>query len=114
MDSVLYEKSISLQDVPSFQFGEGVVFNVAITDKISAGLLKIPAGQQAGYDKGHPNADEIFYIINGIAKVHFPVSGKAEQVEKGKFILMPRGLPHLVENVGEDEVILLWACAPKG
>jgi mannose-6-phosphate isomerase-like protein (cupin superfamily) len=83
----------------------------AFTDKIVFSISTLLPGQRASLDRGHKNADEICYVIQGKVVVHFPKEDEYYFLEIGDAILIPVGEPHYSINVGEEKSITAWAGA---
>jgi len=83
----------------------------AFTDKIIFSISTLFPGQHSCLDRGHKNADEICYLIQGKIMVHFPNEEEYYLLEMGDAILIPPGEPHYSINVGEEKSITVWAGA---
>ncbi len=103
-----YKKSLSTENGKSISFGAGSYITVARTDQINLGELYVPPHSTAGYDPGHPGADEVFFVKCGVASVEFPETQEKESVETGHYILMPRGKAHVVHNEGDDDLTIVF------
>lgn len=108
-----YEKSLAARPENKITFGDGFYIDVAQTNQIKAGELHVPPKGKAGYDAGHIDADEVFYVAKGDVCVYFPQSGKRETVKCGNYIFMPRGLPHQVFNESDESAKILYFCIMK-
>ncbi|MCG8570457.1 MAG: cupin domain-containing protein [Spirochaetes bacterium] len=82
------------------------------TDKLIFATSTLLPGQKACLDKGHKDAHEICYVIEGTIIMHLPKKEKYYQLEKGSSILIPPGEPHYSINIGETKSVTAWACAP--
>ena len=65
-----------------------------------------------GLDPGHAEADEIFYCIQGHVLVHFPEDDSYHEMEKGDALLIPPATGHQITNIGQEEAVISWSCAP--
>lgn len=74
------------------------------------GTSTIPPGQTGGIDPGHPNSIEIFYLAVG--QVLFHDQTRYYELQAGDAIEIPKGLPHIITNIGEVPAVLVWAGAP--
>ena len=106
--SFAYSKCIAIKDENKVAFGAGYYVDAAATDQLKAGELHVPPRSRAGHDAGHPGADEVFYIAQGVATFVFPESGERETVAQGCYIFMPRGVAHEVHNEGDEPVKALY------
>ncbi|RFU96100.1 cupin domain-containing protein [Sphaerochaeta halotolerans] len=102
----LYKRELVPNYKESRDFGDGKVLDIIATDQLLAGELELPPYSKAGYDGGHEDADEVFFVYQGIAKIEFPSLNQSQVVHTGSYIMMPRGIPHVVHNT-EDEVLKL-------
>lgn len=103
-----YKTSLSAAGKAKIDFGQGHFIDVGATDQIKFGEVSVPAHSKAGYDAGHPGADEIFYVAKGTATIFFPASDESEVVAQGNYIMMPRGLPHEIHNSGDEDCKVLF------
>ncbi len=108
-----YKKCYSPASAVKNEFGEGYYQVVIETDQISCGEIHVPPHAKAGYDAGHQDADEVFFVVSGTATVHFPNSGEAEDVPAGCYIMMPRSTPHTVANNTDQALTLTFSCVKK-
>jgi mannose-6-phosphate isomerase-like protein (cupin superfamily) len=58
----------------------------------------------------HPNADEIFFVVQGKGQVN--VDGRAEKAKRHDAIFIPAGCRHDVRNIGHRDLKLLCVSAP--
>jgi mannose-6-phosphate isomerase-like protein (cupin superfamily) len=74
------------------------------------GTSTLQPGQTGGFDSGHPHSIEVFYCAHGHALVDD--SRRFHEVRRGDALVIPPGVPHRITNVGDDEVVIVWAGAP--
>ena len=79
-------------------------------DALWFGTSRVSPGQTGGTDPGHPVSWEIFYCVQGTAKID--LGGTSHQVVGGDALAIPPGVPHTITNEGTDDVIIAWAGAP--
>ncbi len=82
------------------------------TEKITFGTSRLHAGAVGGLDPGHAEADEIFYCIQGHVLVHFPEDDSYHEMETGDALLIPPATGHQITNIGQEEAVISWSCAP--
>jgi mannose-6-phosphate isomerase-like protein (cupin superfamily) len=82
------------------------------TGKITFGMSELEPGAVGGLDKGHSEADEIFYCIQGEVICHFPEENHDYRLKAGDSLLIPPANGHKLTNVGQETAIIIWACAP--
>lgn len=82
------------------------------TDKLIFAVSTMLPGQKACLDKGHKDADETCYVIEGHIAVHLTAMDEVHELQKGDCILIPQGEPHYTVNIGEIKSVTAWACAP--
>ncbi len=83
------------------------------TDKIVFSVSTLLPGQQACVDKGHPDAHEIVYVSQGTLVLHLTGINRFYRLHKGDALLIPPGEPHYSVNVGTEQSVAVWACAPR-
>jgi mannose-6-phosphate isomerase-like protein (cupin superfamily) len=108
-----YMKCYSPTDSPNTEFGDGYYKTIIETDQITCGELHVPPHAKAGYDSGHDGADEIFYVVNGVATVYFPHKNESVEVPAGSYIMMPRSLAHEVSNNTDEYLLLTFQCVKR-
>lgn len=58
----------------------------------------------------HAGADKLYFVLSGIG--HFTIGDEQQSVGTGTLVVAPAGVPHGVENQGEERLSLLVAIAP--
>ncbi|MCA9127877.1 MAG: cupin domain-containing protein [Planctomycetales bacterium] len=58
----------------------------------------------------HPLAEEIYYILEGHARMQ--IDGEVRQVRPGDAIAIPPGAIHQITNTSDRELKLLCCCSP--
>jgi quercetin dioxygenase-like cupin family protein len=62
----------------------------------------------------HPGA-EVLYVVKGKARILGPAGFAPEKLDEGTAILIPAGMPHVIENMGRTSpAVLLQVFAPMG
>ena len=85
------------------------ITNMLVTPQIRSRFLKMAVGQENAshtHDLGH----EIFLILQGQAE--FEIAGHKEVVGPGQLCIALTDEPHIVRNVGDDEVIMYLSVTP--
>ena len=82
------------------------------TNRILFAISEIPPGGKSSLDPGHESADELAYVIEGEIAVEFPNEKRIEKLAQGDSILIPEGVPHIVQNIGKVVAVSAWATAP--
>lgn len=60
----------------------------------------------------HEHEEESFYILSGHGV--FVVGEDRRQLGPGDFVIVPRGAPHALARVGDEELRMLVICSPAG
>jgi quercetin dioxygenase-like cupin family protein len=60
----------------------------------------------------HHDADELFYILEG--HLHVEADGQALDAPAGATVFIPRGVPHVFQNIGTAPARLLVFFTPAG
>lgn len=68
---------------------------------LALGDTKIPAGVPGPARHVHTHEDEALYVVSGILTVE--VGDDRYEAGPESYVFMPRGLPHVFGNLGEDE-----------
>jgi mannose-6-phosphate isomerase-like protein (cupin superfamily) len=58
----------------------------------------------------HQKAEEIYYILSGTGIMH--MAQEAKTVARGDAIAIPPGTVHWIENMSDEDLVFLCACAP--
>jgi mannose-6-phosphate isomerase-like protein (cupin superfamily) len=67
-------------------------------------------GQRGNIDPGHPNSQEVFFVIQGDVLVYD--ENRYYKLFSGDAIWVPEGVPRMLIKVGKDTAILAVAGAP--
>lgn len=82
------------------------------TEKITFGMSRLEAGKIGGLDPGHAEADEVFYCVQGRVRCYFPEEDRYYELHRGDALLIPPGCGHKLFNIGTEEAVIIWSCAP--
>ncbi len=82
------------------------------TSRIGFGIANIPAGGIGDVDPGHEDAEEVIAVNSGKIVVIFPDSDQRYHLGPGDAILVPPGVPHVVENQGTEDAVFTYSAAP--
>ena len=82
------------------------------TERLQFGVSELLPGKIGGLDKGHSEADEVFYCAAGHVLCYFPEEDKYYELEKGDALLIPQGMSHKIFNIEDSKAIIIWCCAP--
>ena len=109
-----YGIPLKTSETELIEFGDADLFIVGQTDMLAFGVIDVPVGKAAGYDPGHKNADEMFYIVTGTAKIDYPTTGATVTVGAGEFTQVYRTIPHTITNVGDVPLkVVFGTCADR-
>jgi uncharacterized protein YjlB len=75
------------------------------------GTSTLQSAQTGALDNGHPDAQEVFFCARGRAVVD--LGSQSFELREGDAVLIPKGVPHTISNVGSDELVIVWAGAPN-
>ncbi len=67
--------------------------------------LKIAKIEGAFHFHQHPDTDEFFMVVQGQMLMHF--RDKTVTVDAGEMIVVPRGVEHKPESVGECHILMI-------
>lgn len=83
------------------------------TGKLCFAVSTLLPGQKASIDEGHSEADEVCYVVTGEVVVNIPDRDENYLLSDGDALLIHQGVPHYTINVGTEQSIVVWACAPS-
>lgn len=82
------------------------------TDRLTFGVSELLPGAVGGLDRGHSEADEVFYCAQGHVLCYFPEDDKYYEMQQGDALLIPQGVGHRLHNIGLERAVIIWCCAP--
>jgi putative monooxygenase len=78
--------------------------------KMIMGTATVPVGGKV-LNHAHPHSEECFYVLRGQGKI--VVEGVGEvNFQAGQAVLTPQGKAHSIYNVGEEEILVVFASGP--
>lgn len=89
------------------------VMELLAGDVVQAGVALIKPGERyppQGYSI-HSESDELSFMFSG--KLKFCTNKEEIVLKPGDLLLNPKGTPHYVENIGNEDARVLWVLAPK-
>ena len=92
--------------------GEELCRNYFQTDKITFGMSILKPGVIGGLDPGHAEADEVFFCSRGHVACYFPEDDNYYELEEGDALLIPPHTGHKLYNIGDEDAVVTWSCAP--
>lgn len=102
-------------DVPAIT-GRGGEIRVVISPKsvqstqMIMGVSKLPVGEKVTAHV-HDYGEECFYVLKGTGIIHMEQHGSIP-FNQGDAVLVPKGVPHSIENTGNDVMEVVFAVAP--
>ncbi|MGD8458484.1 MAG: cupin domain-containing protein [Anaerolineales bacterium] len=82
------------------------------TEKITFGTSLLKPGAVGGLDPGHEVADEVFYCAKGHVLCFFPENDTYYELHAGDALLIPPATGHKLFNIGNEDALITWGCAP--
>ena len=92
--------------------GDELCRNYFRTEKITFGLSILAPRKIGALDPGHEVADEVFFCVKGHIACYFPEDDNYYELEAGDALLIPPKTGHKLFNIGDEEAIVSWSCAP--
>lgn len=93
--------------------GPEVCREYVVTGKITFGSSTLLPGQTGAVDPGHPDSHEAFYVSRGEVILRNPSSGECFLLREGDMLLVEEGEPHELTNIGTEQAVITWSCAPS-
>ncbi len=93
----------------------GGTYTILLSGKDTNGqycLLDFNVPPCAGPGHHRHDFEEMFYILEGEAEVHF--RGKKRTVRAGDTVNIPANAPHFFRNVSDEKLHILCVCSPAG
>lgn len=105
-------KIIHPVDARTFLDEQELVREYVKTDKITFGVSLLKSGAVGGLDTGHSVADEVFYCAAGHVLCYFPEDETYYELKAGDALLIPPATGHKLYNIGSEDAVITWSCAP--
>ena len=83
------------------------------TGKITFGSSTLLPGQTGGIDPGHSRSHEVFYVSRGHVVMRNPEKEEYYELKEGDIVLVEEGEPHELTNIGTEQAVITWSCAPS-
>ncbi|BDF57206.1 hypothetical protein CE91St36_00230 [Christensenellaceae bacterium] len=99
------------QATPAFE-GDELCRTYFNTARITFGMSRLMPGKKGELDPGHAEADEVFFCVKGKVLCYFPEDDHYYELKRGDALLIPQGCGHKLFNIGDEEAIITWSCAP--
>ena len=94
-----------LDSINLVEYQEGSVVSRTLLDKKTGTITLFAFTEGEGLSEHTAPFDAFVYIIDGKANIY--IDGKEHIVEKGKFIIMPKDLPHLLRAIEKFKMMLV-------
>jgi mannose-6-phosphate isomerase-like protein (cupin superfamily) len=82
------------------------------TERINFATSSLAPGAMSSLDDGHPDAEEICYVVSGSVYVLFPARMDEVSLGAGDMMLIMPDEPHQLHNRGREPVQMVWCAAP--
>lgn len=102
----------SAKEAKAFMDEQELVREYFHTDKIYFGVSTLKPNAVGGLDPGHAEADEVFYCAQGHVLCYFPEEDKYHELTKGEALLIPPATGHKLYNIGDEDAVIVFGCAP--
>ncbi len=79
------------------------------TENHSVAYVIIPP-QKSSLLHYHPEAEESYYILQGLARI--TIGEEEAEISPGQIVLIPPNKPHKIFNIGDDDLEFLATCIP--
>jgi quercetin dioxygenase-like cupin family protein len=83
---------------------------ISNNEEMIMGYAVTPPGESVKTHK-HPVSEECFFVTRGSGRVVLE-TGESLTFEKGEAIRIPPNIEHSIENIGDEELCVLFASAP--
>ncbi|HID96566.1 MAG TPA: cupin domain-containing protein [Candidatus Latescibacteria bacterium] len=80
------------------------------TENLSVCTIWVQPGETVRPAHSHPEAEEVIYIMRGKGRVL--VGEEVAPVRPGIAVLFPRGVPHMLQNTGDDVMKVICFFTP--
>lgn len=82
------------------------------TPKITFGTSTLEVGETGDIDPGHPESQEIFYVVRGKVSLRTPHTEEKYILNEGDAILIHETVPHELTNIGNTTAVVSFSLAP--
>ncbi len=106
----IHETEAEELDLPGRHLRWIVAENAIAAKSCSSCVIRVAPGEKVRPAHSHPNGEEVIYIIRGTGRVL--VGGEIASVREGSVVLFRRGVVHMLQNTGEQEMKVVCFFAP--
>lgn len=99
-------------DARTFLDGQEIVREYFKTNTLYFGVSTLKPNAVGGLDPGHVEANEVFYCIQGHVLCYFPEDDSYYELFKGDALLIPPSTGHRLFNIGDEDAVITFSCAP--
>lgn len=91
----------------------GVMFerDVTPTRSIAGGYVRIPPGSEQVKLSVHPDGEEIYFVVSGLARFH--LDDEIHDMEPQSAVYVAPGTPHRATNIGDEDLVLFFVNSPS-
>ena len=100
--------SLAVEQLRDFQEHEG--FRLATLAQTSDVNIRVNRLEERIKRHTHPTSHHFLYFI--IGQVEVSVGDETQVVGAGSFVIIPRGMPHAMHNMGASEAVFLDVASP--
>lgn len=103
------------QDVPTIEDRGGEIHVLISPTSVQStqlimGTATVPVGGRV-LRHAHPHGEECFYVLQGKGQITIEGVGVLP-FQSGEAVLTPQGAVHSIENMGDEEIRVVFAAAP--
>ncbi len=108
---VIHESEVPELDLPGRHLRWVANADTVEPQYLSACVIRVAPGEKVRPAHSHPHGEELIYIVRGTGRVL--VDGDVSPVREGTFVLFRKGLVHMLQNTGEEEMKVACFFAPS-
>ena len=102
-----------LEDANVYFEGKELCREFFHTERIMFGLSELLPGAAGDMNPSHPEADEVYFCMQGQVLCLLPEDEKYYELKVGDALLIPPNTGHQLFNIGDEKAIIIWSLAPR-
>ena len=107
---IIHESEVEEKRVPG-RFIRWIADGKTMQPKfLSSCVIRVLPGETVQPAHSHPEGEELIYIITGRGEAW--VDGEIEPMQEGTAVLFEQGKPHMIRNVGDEEMKVICFFSP--
>jgi len=105
----IHEDAVTAEELPGRKHKMVVKPNDMGTKNVCAGTVVYPGNTRIP-PHAHEKEEGVLYVLEGEGNIYF--NGKPEQIRKGTFMVIPKGVEHFIETTTDSGLKFIYVFTP--